>query len=188
MKIERLGETLFSAQQIQQRVSELGAEISAHYLDELGLDDPSSRPLVMVGILKGAFVFLADLARNVDGPMELDFIACSSYGSAKRTSGVVRIFKDINVDITGRHVLLIEDIVDTGLTLQYLVKNLKARGPASVEICALLDKQIEDKPPLDVKFVGFRVPDVFAVGYGLDCAQLYRNLPYIATLVEAENC
>lgn len=168
-----IGETLFDEQEIKEKVRELAARISRDY---------RGKSVLMVGILKGAFIFLADLAREVELPLEFDFMALSSYGSSTKTSGVVRILKDLDTDITGRHVLLVEDIVDTGLTLNYLMNTLKGRNPASVEICALLDKQITGKVDLPMKYTGFTVPDVFVVGYGLDFAESYRNLPYIAKL------
>ena len=134
-----------------------------------------------MGVLKGAFVFLSDLARAMDLPVELDFMAVSSYGSATKTSGVVRIVKDLDLDLTDRHVLVVEDIVDSGLTLAYLRRNLRARGPASVEVCALLVKEGLQKVDPDLKYVGFRIPPEFVIGYGLDVGERYRNLPYICT-------
>lgn len=170
----RIGETLFSESDIDGRVRELARSISADYSEE---------GVLMVGILKGAFVFLADLARHVTAPAQFDFLACSSYGSSMKTSGVVRIHKDLDIDIKGRHVLVVEDIIDTGLTLSFLLKNLEARGPASLEICALLNKEmVEGKADLPIKYEGFSIPDVFVVGYGLDYAERYRNLPFIARL------
>lgn len=171
------GETLFTEQQIGERVRELAEEITRDYAGE---------SLLMVGILKGAFVFLADLSRRIRLPLEFDFVALSSYGSETRTSGVVRILKDLETDITGRHVLIVEDIIDTGLTLRYLCNSLRARGAASVNICALLDKRTEKKVALPVRYIGFEAPRVFVVGYGLDCAEAYRNLPYIAAVKEVE--
>ena len=138
------------------------------------------RPPLLVGVLKGAFVFMSDLSRAIDLPVEFDFMAVSSYGSATRSSGVVRIIKDLDLDLTDRHVLIVEDIVDSGLTLAYLRKNLAARGPASLEVCALLVKEGLQRVELDLKYVGFRIPPEFVVGYGLDVAERYRNLPYIA--------
>jgi hypoxanthine phosphoribosyltransferase len=140
----------------------------------------------MVGVLKGAFVFLADLARRVELPLEIDFVAVSSYGADTESSGVVRIVKDLDLDISGKHVLLVEDIVDTGLTLAYLVQMLKQRGPASVEVCALLNKPDTRKVDIEVKYCGFEVPPLFVVGYGLDYAEKYRQLPYVAALEEQE--
>ncbi len=170
-----IDEILFDEARIQARVRELADEISRDY---------QGRAPLLVGILKGAFVFLSDLARAIDErlPIEFDFVAVSSYGSATRTSGVVRILKDLDTDIQGRDLLIVEDIIDTGLTLNYLIRNLQARGPASVEICALLNKEIANKVELPVRYVGFTIPDEFVVGYGLDHAERYRNLPYIARL------
>jgi len=169
-----LGETLFTTEEISVRVRELARRISKDYGGE---------EILMVGILKGAFVFLADLARCITAPVRFDFISCSSYGSATKTSGVIRLQKDLDVDIAGRHVLIVEDIIDTGLTLSYLLKNLEARGPASLEICSLLNKKhTNGKIDLEIKYEGFSIDDVFAVGYGLDYDEGYRNLPYIAAL------
>jgi len=170
-------DTLYSREQIRERVKELAGRINEDY---------AGRNPLLVGILKGAFVFLSDLAREIDLPMEFDFMAVSSYGSASRTSGVVRILKDLDTDIEGRDLIIVEDIIDTGLTLNYLLKNLKARGPASLEICALLNKEIANKVELPVRYVGFTIPDVFVVGYGLDYSERFRNLPYIARLKETD--
>jgi hypoxanthine phosphoribosyltransferase len=168
-----IDEVLFSQEDIQLCVRELARELSKDYEDN---------GLLLVGILKGAFIFLADLARCMSIPVCFDFMACSSYGSAMKTSGVVRIRKDLDTDIKDRHVVIVEDIIDTGLALSYLLKNLEARGPASLEICALLNKKhVEGKVDLPIKYEGFSIPDVFVVGYGLDYDQKYRNLPYIAT-------
>jgi hypoxanthine phosphoribosyltransferase len=166
-------ETLYTEEQIKDRVSDLAQRISEDY---------RGSSCLLIGILKGAFIFLADLARQIDLPVEFDFIACSSYGSATKTSGVVRILKDLDTDIRDRHVLLVEDIIDTGLTLRYLMRNFRSRGPASLEICALLNKRVENQVDLPIKYEGFSIPDVFVVGYGLDYAERYRNLPYIARL------
>lgn len=165
--------TLFTEEEIQAKVRELASRITEDYGGE---------SLLLVGILKGAFIFLADLARRIELPVQFDFMALSSYGSATKTSGVVRILKDLDSRIEGRHVLLVEDIIDTGLTLNYLLTNLRARGPASLEICAFLNKRIANKIELPIKYEGFSIPDVFVVGYGLDKAEAYRNLPYIATV------
>jgi hypoxanthine phosphoribosyltransferase len=171
-----IGETLVSSEDLQQRVAELGRQISQEYED---------RDLFMVGVLKGAVLFLADLMRNIDVPCEIDFMALSSYGSQTDSSGVVRIMKDLDAPIEGRDVLIVEDIVDSGLTLQYLKRNLEAREPASLEVCALLTKperlRSNVKPP---RYVGFEIPNRFAIGYGLDHAQRYRNLSYVAALDE----
>lgn len=161
---------LFSAEQVAREVAELGARITADYAGEAPL---------LVGVLKGAFVFMSDLSRAIDLPVEFDFMAVSSYGSSTRSSGVVRIVKDLDLDLAGRHVLLVEDIVDSGLTLNYLRRNLSARNPASLEVCALLvrdDFQLEEDT---IRYTGFRVPADWLVGYGLDVGERYRNLPDI---------
>jgi hypoxanthine phosphoribosyltransferase len=137
---------------------------------------------LLVGVLKGAFMFMGDLARAVQIPLEFDFMAVSSYGAATQTSGVVRILKDLDHEIQGRHVLLVEDIVDSGLTLSYLLKNLRTRKPASLEVCALLHKTGVQQVPLDIRYTAFEIPPVFVVGYGLDYDERYRNLPYVGTL------
>jgi hypoxanthine phosphoribosyltransferase len=168
-----IGETLFSEEQIQTRVRELAGQMNEDYKDSSCL---------LIGILKGAFIFLADLVRHIEVPVEFDFIACSSYGSATKTSGIVRIMKDLDTDIEDRNVVLVEDIIDTGLTLSYLLRNFRSRAPASLEICSLLNKRIANKVDLPIKYEGFSIPDVFVVGYGLDYAERYRNLPYIAEL------
>jgi len=169
-----IGETLVSSQDLQRRVAELGRQISEDY---------AGRDLVMIGVLKGAVLFLADLMRHVSVPCEIDFMAISSYGSQTDSSGVVRIMKDLDAPIQGRHVLIVEDIVDSGLTLQYLERNLKAREPASLEVCALLTKPERLRPDIEPpRYVGFEIPNRFAIGYGLDHAQRHRNLPYVAAL------
>jgi hypoxanthine phosphoribosyltransferase len=168
-----ISEVLFEPEQIIKRVQSLGKQISDDYRD---------RELLLVGILRGAFVFLADLIRYIDDDIETDFIAISSYGSASTTSGVVRILKDLDDDIEGRHVLIVEDILDTGLTLNYLLKNLWSRRPESLEVCSFIVKEGKQRVPIDVKYTGFSVPDTFVVGYGLDFAQKYRNLPYVGIL------
>jgi hypoxanthine phosphoribosyltransferase len=168
--IERV---LVSEIEIQDMLRNTGAQITRDYE---GLD------LLLVGVLKGAFVVMADLARYVHLPIEFDFMAVASYGAATKTSGVVRILKDLDHDIEGRHVLLVEDIVDSGLTLNYVLKNLRGRRPASLEVCALLQKVGIQRVPLDIRYKGFEIPPDFVVGYGLDFAEKYRNLPYIATL------
>lgn len=162
---------LLTEEQLQSRVAELGAEITRDY---------QGRPPLLVCVLKGAYVFMADLARAIDLDAEVDFMAVSSYGSSTKTSGVVRIVKDLDIELADRHVLVVEDIVDSGLTLNYLRKNLEARGPASLEVCALLVR--EGRQPIDpgLKYVGFEIPPDFVVGYGLDVAEQYRNLPYLA--------
>ena len=167
-----LGPVVVSRGDLHARIAELGRQITADYA--------GTQPL-LVGVLKGAFVFMSDLARAVDLPVEFDFMAVSSYGSATKTSGVVRIVKDLDLDLTGRHVLLVEDVVDSGLTLEFLRKNLYARGPASLEVCALLLKEGLQKREPDLRYVGFRIPDTFVVGYGLDLGERYRNLDAIHT-------
>ncbi len=162
-----------SEEDIRRRLRELGEAITRDY---------RGKDLVMVGVLKGAFVFLADLVREVDLPLEVDFVAVSSYGADTVTSGVVRIIKDVDLDISGRHVLLVEDIVDTGLTLRYLMDLLRAREPASLEVCALLNKPAARKVEVEVKYCGFEIPPLFVVGYGLDCAERFRHLPYVKVL------
>ena len=164
---------VLSEEEIAERVRELGAEISADYGDE---------PVLVVAVLRGAAIFVADLTRAIDSPVELDFMAVSSYGSSTKSSGVVRILKDLDETIEGRHVLVAEDILDTGLTLKYLLKNLASRKPKSLEIVALLSKLGKQRVPIDCKYVGFDVADEFVVGYGLDFAERYRNLPYIGVL------
>jgi hypoxanthine phosphoribosyltransferase len=168
-----IGKTLFSEEQIRARVRELAVKINQDY---------EGSSCLLIGILKGAFIFMADLVRHIEVPLEFDFIACSSYGSATKTSGIVRIIKDLDSDIRDRNVVLVEDIIDTGLTLSYLLRNFRSRGPASLEICALLNKHTENQVDLPIKYEGFSIPDVFVVGYGLDYAERYRNLPYIAEL------
>jgi hypoxanthine phosphoribosyltransferase len=170
-----IGETLVSADDLQRRVRELGAEISRDY---------EGRDLVMIGVLKGAVLFLADLMRELTVPCEVDFMAVSSYGSSTDSSGVVRILKDLEASISGRDVLLVEDIVDSGLTLHYLMRNLGAREPRSLEVCALLTKPERRRVELPIRYVGFEIPNRFAIGYGLDHAQRYRNLGYVAALNE----
>ena len=165
-----LGELVVSEDDLQSRIAQLGKEITVDY---------AGRPPLLVGVLKGAFVFMADIARAIDLPVEFDFMAVSSYGAATKTSGVVRIVKDLDLDLTDRHVLIVEDIVDSGLTLAYLRRNLLARGPASLEVCALLVREGNEKVELDLKYVGFRIPPAFVIGYGLDVAERYRNLPFI---------
>ncbi len=164
---------LISEEEIAARVTSLGAQIS---LDYQGLD------LLLVGVLRGVAVFMGDLVRAVTVPMEVDFIAISSYGTSTRSSGVVRILKDLDENVTGRHVLVIEDIIDTGLTLSYLMRTLLERRPSSLEICTLLDKPARRLVDVPVKYSGFTIPDKFVVGYGLDYAQKYRNLPFIGVL------
>jgi hypoxanthine phosphoribosyltransferase len=168
-----LGETLVSEQDLRRRVAELGEQISHDY---------AGRPLLLVGVLKGAVFFLSDLMRYIDIPVEVDFMAVASYGSATDSSGVVRILKDLDAAIEGRDVLIVEDIVDSGLTLQYLLRNLGSRNPRSLEVCALLTKPSRRKVELPSRYVGFEIEDRFVVGYGLDYAEQYRNLPFVAVL------
>jgi hypoxanthine phosphoribosyltransferase len=173
VKDPAIGETLVSSEDLQRRIRELGAEISADY---------GGRDLVMVGVLKGAVLFLADLMRHLTVPCEIDFMAVSSYGSETDSSGVVRILKDLDAPIEGRDVLIVEDIIDSGLTLHYLMKNLRARNPNTLEVCALLTKPERRRVDLPMRYVGFEIPNRFAIGYGLDHAQRYRNLAYVAAL------
>jgi hypoxanthine phosphoribosyltransferase len=164
---------LLSESEIQNRVTELAGEIERDY---------EGRDLLLVGVLKGAVMVMADLSRALNRHVESDWMAVSSYGSGTKSSGVVRILKDLDTDLTGRHVLVVEDIIDTGLTLSWLVSNLRSRGPASVEICALLRKPEAAKTSVDIRYVGFDIPNEFVVGYGLDFAEKYRNLRVVATL------
>lgn len=173
----RIGKVVISAEEIDAKLAEMGAQITEDY---------RGKDLLLVGILKGAFVVMADLARHIDLPVEFDFMAVSSYGSATKSSGVVRILKDLDQEIDGRDVLIVEDIVDTGLTLHYLLKNLQVRKPASLSLAALLIKDGVDRPPLEVKYEGFHIPPAFVVGYGLDFDGKYRNLPYVAEVDDVE--
>ena len=168
MKRDPLGEVYLTAEQIQGRVKELGKMISAAY---------RGKDLVLVGILKGSFVFMADLVRNIEIPHSLDFLAISSYEGVGGSPGAVKILKDLDESITGKNVVIVEDIIDTGLTLGYLIRHLEARNPESIKICTLLDRSIRRIVPLPINFTGFDIPDVFVVGYGMDYRQLYRNLP-----------
>ncbi len=172
---ERIGEILVSEEDLQRRVTELAAEVSSDY---------EGRDLLLVAILKGAVPFLADLMRQITVPCELDFMAVSSYGSSTDSSGVVRILKDLDVSIAGRDVLIVEDIIDSGLTLHYLLKNLNAREPESLEVCALLTKPERRRVEIPIRYVGFEIPNRFAIGYGLDLDERYRNLSYVAALAE----
>lgn len=161
---------LFTEEQIQQKIKELGAQISADY---------AGKELLLVCILKGGLMFMADLAKEISVPTAYDFISISSYGKATKSSGVVRILKDLDADIAGKHVLIVEDIIDTGLTLSYLIGNLKSRHPASLEICTLLDKPEGRRVPINIRYRGFEVPNQFIVGYGLDYMEHFRNVPFI---------
>ena len=171
-----LVEVLYTEEQIQQRLAELAVEVQRDY---------EGQDLLLVGVLKGAVMVMADLARTFERHVEMDWMAVSSYGSGTKSSGVVRILKDLDTDINGRHVLIVEDIIDTGLTLSWLVSNLNSRGPASVEICTLLRKPDALAMTVDVKYVGYDIPNAFVVGYGLDYAEHYRNLRCIGTLAPA---
>ncbi|MCL2767069.1 MAG: hypoxanthine phosphoribosyltransferase [Peptococcaceae bacterium] len=164
---------LLSEDQLKQKTTELGQKISADF---------EGKELIVVGILKGAMIFMADLVRKITIPTYYDFIAVSSYGSSTTSSGTVRLLKDLDQDIGNRHILIVEDIVDTGLTLNYLLENLHSRNPASITLCALLDKPSKRIKPVDIHYCGFSIPDVFVVGYGLDYNEKYRNLPYVAIL------
>ena len=172
---EAIGSVLVSREELQAKVAELGARISADY---------AGRELLLVGVLKGAVFFMADLARHIAVPVALDFMAVSSYGSSTDSSGVVRILKDLDTTIEGRHVIIVEDIIDSGLTLSYLMKNLRSRRPASLEVCALLTKPSRRRVDIGCRYVGFEIPNLFVVGYGLDFAERYRTLDYVASLRE----
>ena len=172
---ELIGEVLVAEEDLQRRITEIAEEVSRDY---------EGRDLLLVAILKGAVPFLADLMRQLTVPCELDFMAVSSYGSSTDSSGVVRILKDLDASIEGRHVLIVEDIVDSGLTLSYLFRMLGARSPASLEVCALLTKPDRREVDMPIRYVGFEIPNKFAIGYGLDHAERYRNLPYVAVLNE----
>jgi hypoxanthine phosphoribosyltransferase len=165
-----LGPVIKTEAEIAERIHQLGAEITRDY---------AGHPPLLVCVLKGAFVFLADLVRQIRLPVEVDFMAVSSYGASTKSSGVVRIVKDLDVDLTGRHVLLVEDIVDSGLTLNYLRRNLLARKPADFKVCALFVRQGNQKTVVDLDYVGFQIPPSFVLGYGLDVAERFRNLPYV---------
>ncbi|HZT15957.1 MAG TPA: hypoxanthine phosphoribosyltransferase [Gaiellaceae bacterium] len=173
-ELERgVGEVLIDEERLQERIRELGREVSADY---------AGRDLLLVGVLKGAVFFMADLMRSLTVPCEIDFMAISSYGASTDSSGVVRILKDLDIDIVGRHVLVVEDIIDSGLTLSYLLRNLESRAPATLEICALLTKPARREIEVPVRYVGFEIPNKFVIGYGLDFAERYRNLPYVGVL------
>ena len=170
---DAVGEILIESDALQGRIAELGAEISRDY---------AGRDLLLVGVLKGAVFFLADLMRELSVPCEIDFMAISSYGAGTDSSGVVRILKDLDMNIAGRDVLVVEDIIDSGLTLSYLMRSLTARKPASLEVCTLLTKPERREVDVPVRYVGFEIPNKFVIGYGLDFDQRYRNLPYVAVL------
>jgi hypoxanthine phosphoribosyltransferase len=170
---EEIGEILVQADELQHKIKQMAEEITRDY---------EGKSLLLIGVLKGAVLFLADLMRHLDVSCEIDFMAVSSYGSSTESSGVVRILKDLDAPLEGRHVLVVEDIVDSGLTLHYLLRTLEARGPASLEVCALLTKPSRRSVDLPVRYTGFEIPDKFAIGYGLDYAERYRGLPYVAAL------
>ena len=175
-ELERaVGEILIDRETLAARVAELGAEVSADY---------EGRDLLLIGVLKGAVFFMADLMRHLTVPCEVDFMAISSYGDATDSSGIVRILKDLDINIEGRDVLVVEDIIDSGLTLSYLIRNLESREPSSLEVCALLTKPSRREIDVPVRYVGFEIPNKFVVGYGLDFAERYRNLPYVGVLDE----
>jgi hypoxanthine phosphoribosyltransferase len=168
-----VGEVLIDKEALSARIAELGAEISADY---------AGRDLLLIGVLKGAVFFMADLMRKLTIPCEVDFMAISSYGASTDSSGVVRILKDLDINIEGRDVLVVEDIIDSGLTLSYLMRNLESREPATLEVCALLTKPDRREMEVPVRYVGFEIPNRFVIGYGLDFGERYRNLPYVAVL------
>jgi hypoxanthine phosphoribosyltransferase len=170
-----VGEVLIQEEALLARIAELGAEVSADY---------EGRELLLIGVLKGAVFFMADLMRRITVPCEVDFMAISSYGAETDSSGVVRILKDLDINIEGRHVLVVEDIIDSGLTLSYLIRNLEAREPASLEVCALMTKPSRREIDVPVRYIGFEIPNRFVIGYGLDFAERYRNLPYVAVMDE----
>jgi len=170
-----LKEVLITPQQLHHRIGELAAQIDADY---------AGRELLLVGVLKGAVMVMADLARAMHLPAQMDWMAISSYGSGTKSSGVVRILKDLDTDISGKHVLVVEDVVDSGLTLSWLIGNLRSRGPASVQVCVLLRKPMAARMNVGVAYTGFEIDDSFVIGYGLDYAERYRNLPFIGTLAE----
>ena len=170
-----IGEVLIDEETLAARVAELGSEVSADY---------EGRELLLIGVLKGAVFFMADLMRHLTVTCEVDFMAISSYGDATDSSGIVRILKDLDISIGGRDVLVVEDIIDSGLTLSYLIRNLESREPASLEVCALLTKPSRREINVPVRYVGFEIPNKFVVGYGLDFAEHYRNLPYVGVLDE----
>lgn len=170
---EDVSQILFTEEEIRTRVAEIGAEISADYAGK--------NPLI-VSVLRGAAIFMADLVRAIDTPVEMDYMAVSSYGTGAKSSGVVQILKDTTSSIEGRHVIIAEDILDSGLTLEYLIANLHSRKPASIEVATLLHKQVQPQAPVKCRYVGFECPNEFIVGYGLDYAEKYRNLPYIGIL------
>jgi hypoxanthine phosphoribosyltransferase len=172
---QAVGEILIDADALRTRIAELGEEVSAAY---------QGQDLLLIGVLKGAVFFMADLMRHLTVPCEVDFMAISSYGAQTDSSGVVRILKDLDINIEGRNVLVVEDIIDSGLTLSYLMRNLESREPATLEVCALLTKPARREIDVPVRWVGFEIPNKFVIGYGLDFAERYRNLPYVGVLSE----
>ena len=174
----RIGEVLITAEEIDAALAEMGAAITRDY---------RGKDLLLVAVLKGAFMVMADLSRHIEIPLDMDFMAVSSYGTATKTSGVVRILKDLDHEISGRHVLIVEDIIDSGLTLRYLQRNLEVRKPASLEIAALLVKTGLQKVPIHSRYVGFEIPPDFVIGYGLDLEGQYRNLPYVAVMEDDDD-
>lgn len=171
-----ISEVLFTEEEIDCRVRELGAEITKDYADV------AQEGIILISVLRGAVIFMADLARYIELPVEMDYMATSSYGNNPKSSGVVRIIKDLSSKIEGRHVIVAEDILDTGLTLKYLLNNLSLRRPASLEVATFLRKRVPNQEPINCKYIGFECPNAFIVGYGLDFAQRYRNLPYVGIL------
>ena len=176
-----IASVLITEDAIREKTAELAAEVGKDYADRC----PDPDDLLLVGVLKGAVMFMTDFARALPVPVQLEFMAVSSYGSATTSSGVVRILKDLDRDIAGRHVLIVEDIIDSGLTLSYLVRNLEARAPASLDVCALLTKPERREIDVPVRYTGFEIPNRFVIGYGLDFAERYRNLPYVGVLDES---
>jgi hypoxanthine phosphoribosyltransferase len=173
LKLAEQLEVLYSREAVQKRIAEIAAQIQ---------NDHQGKELVLVGVLKGAFMFVADLARHIDLPLSIDFVGLSSYGEATESSGVVKITSDLTRPIEGKHVVIVEDIIDTGLTMRYLLDNLATRRPASVKICTLLQKPSRSRTRIPIDYLGFTVPDLFVVGYGLDAGERYRNLPFIGVL------
>lgn len=176
---EDIQEVLFSEEEIAARVAEIGAQITKDYA---GVVEQDGQGIILISVLRGAAIFMADLAREIRLPLEMDYMAISSYGNGAKSSGVVRILKDLSSEVEGRHIIVAEDILDSGLTLTYLMKNLASRNPASIEVATLLRKKTLAQAEIDCKYVGFECPDQFIVGYGLDFAERYRNLPYIGIL------
>lgn len=173
---KEIDQILFSEKVIAEKIEELGKQITSDYHE--------NDEVIVIGVLKGANIFLGDLVRKINLPLRIDFMAVSSYGNSTSSSGIVRILKDLDLEIENKHVVIVEDIVDTGLTLKYLTENLRSRKVSSLKICTLLDKPFRRKCDLHIDYVGFEIPDAFIVGYGIDYAEKYRNLPYIATIKE----